>query len=250
MSTPSNLAHFLEKEEIVVFSAVGIDELEAPDRSDVITFLPGAQSVIVLARSPDPGVFSLPREEKTRAMVRIATDLDRAAHRLAEELRREGFTAMTVPFLIPVREHEGRISGLVNLKHIAAAGGLGSRGKSTLLISPQYGNRLVLSGVVSSMRVPAGIHPEAADPCGSCDRCIRSCPGNAIDARGVDPFRCLNVRRHIPGPLIRPVRWLLRRRLLQQLLVPVAPFFLRFSTLRCSRCVTVCPYFTVKKTGE
>ena len=59
---------------------------------------------------------------------------------------------MAVPLYLPVTIADGKVQGIVRLKHVAAAAGLGSLGRNTVLFNPRFGPRLLLSGVVSGGR--------------------------------------------------------------------------------------------------
>ena len=238
-----NLDTFFRHEGIDACAIVSLALLPDADRSDALHLVPGARSVIVFGREIPVPVYGLPPAEKTREMHRIAEETDRTAIRLAEGLRQEQFPAAPVPFLLPVRMDHGRLQGIIRLKRIAAAGGLGTIGRSGLLISPVSGTRLVLSGVVTTMDGGRPRTAPVADLCQKCGRCIRACPGGAIGIDGVDAFRCRNVSRWVPLPLVPAARWLLNRKTLQSLATPLAPVIARHGTMRCSLCVTVCPCF-------
>jgi ferredoxin len=137
---------------------------------------------------------------------------------------------------------------MVRLKHVAAAGGLGSLGKSSVLLSPRFGPRLLLSGVVSGLPIEkyspgdkAGSNTGFESLCTGCERCVRACPGNAIGPEGVEAFRCRSLRAWIPPALAPVAKWLIGRIFLQGAVAPLAPHFARMATIRCSLCVTECP---------
>jgi epoxyqueuosine reductase QueG len=248
------LITFFHKEEIDAFAVVGIDDLPEPDRDDVRQFFPGARSVIVFGKEVPAEVYRLPAPEKTPGMLRIAEHIDATAARLTDRLDKEIIPAKPVPLYLPVRVKNGQVQGVVRLKHIAAAGGLGSIGKCTILLSPRFGPRLLLSGVVSSQgigdyspgdRAGCGRGPE--EICTGCNRCAQVCPENAIGPEGVDIFRCRTVRAWIPPALVPAVKRLISRTFLQKAVSPLAPHIARMATIRCSLCVTKCPKFSGKE---
>ncbi|MDR2365343.1 MAG: tRNA epoxyqueuosine(34) reductase QueG [Zoogloeaceae bacterium] len=72
----------------------------------------------------------------------------------------------------------------------ARQGGLGWRGKHTLLLSRQ-GSFHFLGELYTSLPPPAGEKP-AVSHCGTCNRCLRACPTQAIVAPyEVDARRCI-----------------------------------------------------------
>ncbi len=239
-----DLATFFEDENVDVFARVRIDDLSDADRAAVLQFLPDARSVIVFGKEVPTPVYRMPPKEKTREMLRIAEGLDAAAVRLAGRLNEEQVPARPVPLYLPVRFADGRVQGVVRLKSIAAAGGIGEIGKNTVLLTPRFGPRLLLSGVVTAEPAPASEAAAAASLCTGCEACIRACPEGAIGPDGVDAFRCRTVRAWVPPPVVPVVTWLLRRQALVRSVAPLAPWIAKTATIRCSRCVTECPKFS------
>jgi epoxyqueuosine reductase len=234
---------FFQAEGIDTYAIVSLTDLPDADRSDARHLVPGARSVIVFGREVPVPVYGLSPAEKTWEIHRIAEETDQTAIRLAERLLQEQVPAAPVPFLLPVRVENGQVQGIIRLKRIAAAGGLGTIGRSGILLSPRFGTRLVLSGVVTAMN---GVIPRTtpvADLCRNCGLCVRACPGRAIGPDGVDAFRCWNVSPWVPPSWVPFGKWLLRRKTLQRLAAPLAPVIARHATMRCNRCVTVCPNF-------
>jgi ferredoxin len=243
-STGMDCATFFENEGIDVFARVGIEDLSDADRASVLQFLPAARSVIVFGKEVPVAVYRMPPKEKTREMLRIAEGLDDTAVRLAGRLAAEQVPARPVPLYLPVRFADGRVQGVVRLKRIAAAGGLGEIGKNAVLFTPRFGPRLLLAGVVTAEPASAsGKRAVEAPLCTGCDACIRACPEGAIGPDGVDVFRCRTVRAWVPPPIVPVVTWLLRRQALLRCIAPLAPLIARTATIRCSRCVTECPRF-------
>ena len=81
------------------------------------------------------------------------------------------------------------LKGDLNLKHAAAEAGLGSRGVSDMLVTPNYGPRVRLFGVVTD----AELEPtpkEDKNYCTNCNICIESCPSGAISEEGCDTKLC------------------------------------------------------------
>lgn len=119
-------------------------------------------------------------------MIQIAESLDCAATRLADLLDAENLHSAVVPLNLPLRIESGEVHGLVPLKLIAAYCGLGRIGKSALLISPQHGNRLVLSGLVTEIDGECKKTGPEVNYCRNCAKCVLACPGRAITSEGVD----------------------------------------------------------------
>jgi epoxyqueuosine reductase QueG len=191
----------------------------------------------------------MPKKEKTNGMLQVAETLDNAAKRLAAILEKEQVPAKPVPLYLPVRISKGNVQGVVRLKPVAAAAGLGSLGKNTVLFNPRFGPRLLLSGVVTSRPVQKSQQAENSsgrteEVCTGCGRCIKVCPERALGLDGVDTFRCRTVSAWIPPVLVPTVKWLLGRMLLLKCMAPLAPGIAHTATIPCSLCVTECPKFS------
>ena len=241
---------FFQEQGIDVFSEVSLDNLSDEDRSSVVQFFPAAQSVIVFGKEVPVPVYRMPPKEKTRGMLRIAEALDNTAVRLAALLEEEQVPALPVPLYLPVRIADGRVQGVVRLKQVAAAGGLGSLGRNTVLFNPRFGPRLLLSGVVTGRQVQKSREAERCagrketPTCTGCGRCIKVCPQGALGPEGVDAFRCRTVSAWVPPVLVPAAKWMLGRTILLKCMAPLAPWIARTATIRCSLCVTECPNYS------
>ncbi|MBD3205914.1 hypothetical protein GF319_06175 [Candidatus Bathyarchaeota archaeon] len=79
---------------------------------------------------------------------------------------------------------------LLSKKRMAQMSGIGSFGKQTLIIHPEYGPWLRLRSILTDAElVPT--EPLTEDLCGECEECVKSCPVEAISPYKVDPDKCL-----------------------------------------------------------
>lgn len=75
----------------------------------------------------------------------------------------------------------------------AVEAGLGWIGKNSLLITPQYGSFLFLGIIVIDAEVDHYSTPFDKERCGSCTKCIDSCPNGAINSnRTIDTRLCIS----------------------------------------------------------
>lgn len=156
-----------------------------PQRStDPSRALPNAQSLVVAARSylRDPGEPGI--DGPTGIVARYAWEdhyaqLRAGLEAVADALRCHGWrTRLLVDD-----------NALVD-REAAYRAGIGWYGKNANLLLPGLGSWFVLGSVLTDAVLPAAQPLE--DGCGTCDRCLTSCPTDAIVAPGViDASRCL-----------------------------------------------------------
>ena len=139
--------------------------------------------------------------------------LGQVANKIAEWLRDRGFAA-----------HAGHpLGGLALYPPMAQAAGLGWRGMSGLLITPEFGPRVRLAAVfteIENLPVYQGDeHAWVLDFCASCRHCIRDCP----------PAAFYHSPRHHENGLVT--------------VLDVEKCFPYFVTNHgCSICIKVCPF--------
>jgi epoxyqueuosine reductase len=78
---------------------------------------------------------------------------------------------------------------------VARQAGLGFIGKNTMLIIPRAGSYLFLGEILWNLEVAdlPSLHSEVRGSCGSCSRCIDSCPTGAfVSERVLDARRCIS----------------------------------------------------------
>lgn len=107
---------------------------------------------------------------------------------------------------------EGR--GLLSMKHAAVLAGLGTLGKSTLLLNEAYGNLLTLGAILTEIDL-ASDPPEESICLDGCGLCLKNCPAQALDGTRVNQERC---RLYTYGTNARS-----------------------FATVNCNQCRVVCP---------
>lgn len=149
----------------------------------------------------------------------LCHEIDRIALKGAKYLEEE-FDAIAVPMPSdsPYEywdEEKLTGKGIISMKHTAVLAGLGQLGKNTLLLNPQYGNRLVLGAILTTLDLVSDELCESI--CiKECNKCITNCPSEAIQANGTVIQK--NCRTNAYGRTKRG-----------------------FDTVECNRCRTVCP---------
>lgn len=79
----------------------------------------------------------------------------------------------------------------VDERYWATRCGLGWQGKNTQLIIPGAGSYFFLGEIFLTLPVDQHDSP-IANKCGNCTACLKSCPANALDERGLDARKCLS----------------------------------------------------------
>jgi LAO/AO transport system ATPase/epoxyqueuosine reductase len=177
------------------------EHAEARQRLDGESMLPGARSVICLARRYDRPDEDPPLAQR---MARYARGRDyhnvlrRKLRRLAAFVRELG-TAEAPVAARPLTDDAPILE-----RAWAARAGLGFVGKNGLLIVPGQGSWLLLGEVITTLPLPPD--EPIGERCGACTRCLETCPTDAFEQPFVlDPRKCLSYwtiehRGDVPEP--------------------------------------------------
>ncbi len=162
---------------------------EAPDGHKPQDILPDAKSVIVFANiNPNTLVVDGPATSYHNMMLAFYTKLDLIANETAIFIELQGGAAIPVPADDPYSDwNPDKMHGRGDLshKHAAQAAGLGRLGKNSLLITPEYGNRVQLASVVTSLELEPDLLIESELCPSDCTLCMESCPVKAITDKQV-----------------------------------------------------------------
>ncbi|HYU17566.1 MAG TPA: hypothetical protein VEQ11_02620 [Chloroflexota bacterium] len=233
------------------------------------------QTVIVLAKRINLGVIGADDSvERQYASGRLAGEATRGARDLAYFLEAQGHLAVVVSSsLLDFRAEAGGSldlcpagQGSSMLRCAAVAAGLGTLGLNEMLLTPEFGPRIFLAGVLTDLQLEPG-QPLPAELClglEECGRCAAICPEDAIprrakrgaplsEYRGLDARACARSSQpHGPeafidhlGEIIAAPSALERRTLIESR--TTAQLWQAMSYLRqgvftaCQACVQVCP---------
>ena len=109
-------------------------------------------------------------------------------------------------------------------REAAVRAGMGVIGKNGLLITPEYGTRVVILLMSTDIEFE-GVLAEKEGGCLDCDRCVLACPAGAIDEKGMShPERC--IRNFMMEGVVAPEH--LRKKMGMRL-------------IGCDICQRVCP---------
>jgi epoxyqueuosine reductase QueG len=156
-----------------------------------------SRSVVVLARRLLVGLGRLRDPDdrhKQYSTELVLADLEEIELRLVYFLEDRGFPAITVP---PVHfdprqyDRDGDTRAPLSLPHAAVEAGLGTLGLNLMLLTPEYGPRVLLGAVLTSAELEPD-RPLDRPLClgEACGRCLLACPADAIDQWRLDKRRC------------------------------------------------------------
>jgi epoxyqueuosine reductase len=166
--------------------------------------MPTAASVIVMGVAHSLGAVHAPDIRLwTRNKMQNSRLLDQVAEKIGRLLEREGFLSLPISADKPVEIHKRdpqtgkklrhtRVLGQLSLKHAAMSAGLGSIGRSNLLITERFGPHVRLCAIVTSAQLD-GDEPAKGDPCPpGCRKCQDACPVRALKGGSYEVDPCFH----------------------------------------------------------
>jgi epoxyqueuosine reductase len=183
-SITENLKVFARSTGADLVGVASVDRFEAAPKGHCPNdILPEARAVIVCAKRIPNGSLEGPATSYHHTMDILHAQLDQIACQVALFLEQEGGMAIPVPSDEPYYHWDaenlyGR--GDISHKHAAQAAGLGRLGKNSLLITPEFGNRVHLVSVVTSRELVADEMIQKELCPNNCSLCVEACPAGAI----------------------------------------------------------------------
>jgi epoxyqueuosine reductase QueG len=173
----------------------GKADLAGPPEADMTYVMPEARTAVVYYVVLDEGLIRryLSKEDVWLYRNHFFENLQRLGDiglGLAEALRQRGFRAAPQSPNGVYRPGSNLVSGLVppfSLRYGCFAAGLGHIGRSGLLITPEFGARVQLGGVITDAPLEPG-SPLEENPCEECLICIKSCPTGFMSAKETVTF--------------------------------------------------------------
>jgi epoxyqueuosine reductase QueG len=194
--TTTDIKTLVKSEGIELIGVSPIKPLLTDSRYEKIVnqICPNAKSVIVFGNIFPQSVLDACPENARPARFSLEALYSEGAAiclKISRLLEKNRYRGVIIPAYLPVEMNYETfgLKGELNLKHAAYEAGLGSRGKNDLLITPYYGPRVRLFGVITD----ADLEPTPKDNknyCIDCNICIKSCPSGALSESGCDPRKC------------------------------------------------------------
>jgi len=151
-----------------------------PQCKSVISF--ACRFPVAALSCPTPMVY-------TRVRNSISEKMDAIALNACIALERQGILAVPIPTIESIPDPAtGRKRSIVSLKHAAQAAGLGTIGRHSLLITPEFGSMVWLGAVLTDAELESD--PLQDPVCTACSRCVDVCPVNALAQPEIDQAAC------------------------------------------------------------
>jgi epoxyqueuosine reductase QueG len=121
----------------------------------------------------------------------ILRRMDRTAFKIADALERKGHPS----FVTAAQETDWNLKsasyGYLSTRHLGIEAGLGTFGLEVNILTPEYGPRVYLTGILTELELEADA-PMTEQVCigESCSRCLYSCPTDAVEHFGINKRNC------------------------------------------------------------
>ncbi len=160
----------------------GIDRFDdAPRGYHPLDVMPACKSVISFGcRFPVGTLFCNSPIPYTRVRNSITPKMDAIALDFCIEMERRQVICVPIPTNESVWDGEtGRWRCVISQKHAAQAAGLGTIGRHSLLITPEFGSMVWLGAVLCGQELEPDERKESV--CTDCGLCVEACPVNALE---------------------------------------------------------------------
>ena len=176
--------------------AVGVCSIESLLKADAVdpSVLASAKTILVFAcghsrAALDSKNLQVKQNDTMATYEKVRT----ISKELAMTLERQGYSALAIPPFLPMDMSDGKYGmvGSVDLRRAAVEAGIGSYGKSGLVLMKGFGPRVRLGAVLTS--APLKLTKKRAKfLCPEeCQICLLGCPGKALSGEGkVDKRAC------------------------------------------------------------
>ena len=214
---------------------------------------PGVKSVIVIVSRIPTGAFRCKAAVPVQYMdMLVMRRMDRIAYRLVDALEGHGHPSFVTAAQETDWSYKRASYGRLSTRHLGIEAGLGAFGLEVNILTPEFGPRVYLTGVLTELALEAD-RPMTEQVCigEACSRCLYSCPSDAVRHFGIDKRACASAAQefgfstivrfweHFAGADGAARRRLIKDRELfgfwQGLLRVVGSFG------DCPRCLAVCP---------
>lgn len=171
------------------------ENLAGPPEADMSYVMPEAKTAVIYYVVLDEGLIRkyLGKEDVWLYRNHFFENLQRLGDigvAVAEALRAKGFNAEAQSPNGVYRPGSNLIKGLAppfSLRYGAVAAGLGKMGRSSIVMTPEYGGRVQLGGVITDAELEPD-SPMEEDICDDCMICVKSCPTGFMSGKETVTF--------------------------------------------------------------
>lgn len=160
---------------------------------DILRILPSAKSIMVIVSKHSFAAISSDNNQVAQFdTINAYDECAKAAHATTHFLQSEGFSSVAVPAFIPIDMEKPKygMRGEICWRRAGVRAGLGSYGENGLLITPELGAAVRISGVITSYDLQAD-SPLKNDVCDHCMACVEACSTGALSGEGkIDKKLC------------------------------------------------------------
>ena len=117
--------------------------------------------------------------------------MDKVSKRLADVLEQKGFPSFSAAAQQTDFNLKKGSYGNLSFRHLGVEAGLGTLGMNVSLLTPEFGPRLYLTGVLTELELEADAPLQEQVCLGEgCSRCLYACPTDAVRHFGIDKRAC------------------------------------------------------------
>ncbi len=150
------------------------------------------KSVITIVQHIPAGAFRCRTNTPVQYIdMLVLRKMDKVAYQIASELEAAGHPSFVVPAQETEWSYKRASYGRLSTRHLGVESGLGTLGLEVNILTPEYGPRIYLTGILTELELAADA-PMTEQVCigESCSRCLHSCPGDAVLHFGIDKRAC------------------------------------------------------------
>lgn len=190
---------------------------DAPKGYHPLDVMPSCKSVISFGCRFPVGTLNCNSDVPyTRVRNSMTPKMDAIALDFCIEMEKHKIVCVPIPTNESVWDkNTERWRSIISQKHAAQAAGLGTIGRHSLLITPEFGSMIWLGAVLCEQEFKADKMKE--NICNNCNLCVNACPVNALEQEEIKQDVCWN---HAFGDDEEKKTWL----------------------ISCHQCRDICPY--------
>lgn len=153
---------------------------------------PHCKSVIVIVQRIPAGAFRCKQNMPVQYIdMLVLRRMDKIGYRLAAWLEQRGHPSFVAAAQETDWSYKNASYGRLSTRHLGVEAGLGTLGLEVNILTPEFGPRLYLTGVLTELALESD-RPMTEQICigESCSRCLHSCPADAVGHFDIEKRAC------------------------------------------------------------